>query len=532
MNWWKKIIVVSLILMVVCVCVVVMDCSAVSDTGRHINADKVYEKIGFWMLILSWAIYGSVVLIRKMKTKKTFLVVGIVIASFILAPVAIGFVKGFTEASRALNYYKQGVADYNKKEYGRAISGFSKAIELNSRSAKAYNARGLTYAKNGDIDRAVFDFDKAIELSPGNPNIYFNKGQSYVEAGKYGEAIVDYDEAIKYSPNDSDIYNARALAYAKNGKIDKAVIDLNKAIELNPRNYVFYYGRGIVYLTKGDYNKAISDYNKAIEINPKLSDAYFHRGLAYSSSGNYDRALDDMHKAESLGLKVDPDIMDKIKKASEHINTSSTPSIHYGIQEPKGNTMDLVPYIYKSFNFQFDIKYPAKWYASEEIGGAPSLYFTPQPIASTSDQYTVGVGFIYGLNYFLKQESPDSPFGKMAKDVFVVQDWSKAKQRIVESLKTQKAVSDLTQKDTTIAGQPALEVNFTKATTRAKGLFIKAGVHLLNITFEAPKDEYSNYEKIFDNMLVSFSFSKDFAFESEDAILDRKTQELMVEDRQ
>ena len=54
----------------------------------------------------------------------------------------------------------------NKGELDKAIADFSKAIEIDPKSAIAYNNRGWAYEGKKDYDRAIADYSKAIEIDP------------------------------------------------------------------------------------------------------------------------------------------------------------------------------------------------------------------------------------------------------------------------------------------------------------------------------------------------------------------------------
>jgi tetratricopeptide (TPR) repeat protein len=51
-------------------------------------------------------------------------------------------------------------------QYDKAISDYTKAIELNPKHADTYYSRGLAYNKMGQYDKAISDYTKAIELNP------------------------------------------------------------------------------------------------------------------------------------------------------------------------------------------------------------------------------------------------------------------------------------------------------------------------------------------------------------------------------
>ena len=48
---------------------------------------------------------------------------------------------------------------------------------------RAYSARGLVYYDRGDDDRAITDFSKAIELDSQNADAYNNRGMAYFRKG-------------------------------------------------------------------------------------------------------------------------------------------------------------------------------------------------------------------------------------------------------------------------------------------------------------------------------------------------------------
>jgi tetratricopeptide (TPR) repeat protein len=63
-------------------------------------------------------------------------------------------------------YTKRGSAHYEKAEYDRAISDFTKALKINSRSALAHSNLGWTYEAIGDEKRAIAHYRMALEIDP------------------------------------------------------------------------------------------------------------------------------------------------------------------------------------------------------------------------------------------------------------------------------------------------------------------------------------------------------------------------------
>ena len=79
--------------------------------------------------------------------------------------------------------------------------------------AEAYNDRGFSYYLKGDFERAISDFTRAIELRPNYPKAYNSRGVAYMQGG-YGAAksVPDFDRAIELKPDFRYAYINRANA--------------------------------------------------------------------------------------------------------------------------------------------------------------------------------------------------------------------------------------------------------------------------------------------------------------------------------
>ena len=73
-------------------------------------------------------------------------------------------------------------------------------IQNNSLNATAYINRGVAYADKHEYDRAITDYTKAIEIDPRDALAYFNRGNAYRDKGEYDRANADYTRAIEINP--------------------------------------------------------------------------------------------------------------------------------------------------------------------------------------------------------------------------------------------------------------------------------------------------------------------------------------------
>ena len=101
-----------------------------------------------------------------------------------------------------------------------AITGF--------RRANAYFA-----VKN--YGRAISDYSRAIEHSPRSPEIYYNRGITHEKAGKFIKAIEDYTHAVSVDPQYGKAYCNRASLLWSQGETKQALEDMKKAARLGIR---------------------------------------------------------------------------------------------------------------------------------------------------------------------------------------------------------------------------------------------------------------------------------------------------------
>ena len=98
----------------------------------------------------------------------------------------------------AMDFFLQGDYDYDTGNCTKAIAGYTKSIELNSKYPQAYNNRAYTYMRLRDYKSALPDLDKALALNPNYIQALMNRGDihNYYYAIDRQSAIADYEKVI------------------------------------------------------------------------------------------------------------------------------------------------------------------------------------------------------------------------------------------------------------------------------------------------------------------------------------------------
>jgi tetratricopeptide (TPR) repeat protein len=220
--------------------------------------------------------------------------------------------------------------------------------------AKAYSTRGSAYSEKARYSRAfklipadeyerlfdlaVKDHDEAIRLNPDSAEVYVNKGQAYYDRGwwdlvdhKDGKswfdvAAANFETATEKSPKDPHAFDMLGLTHEQNGESDKAIRDYTREMALDSfgrqRLADAYCIRGFHLQQEKHYAAAVVEYQKSIEFgiaddDSCPSDPYGALIAYYTSEMHlYDKAWDFVHQAQKLGRRIEPELVDKLKKNS------------------------------------------------------------------------------------------------------------------------------------------------------------------------------------------------------------------------
>jgi|GEM_PF-3913387 len=247
----------------------------------------------------------------------------------------------FAHNNRALAYFRLG-------EYDKAFSGYDKAIELKPDYAIAYANRGEVHlaqaispamanrivSSEGELaaplNKAISDFTKAIELDPSYVDAYYDRAVAYEQfilhydtpyaadvTDKYNKALDDLDKVLEIEPNYVMVYAEKGNLYYRYGSTEeewrKAIIEYNKALESEDLIVQkvakeglagVYASRARSYLQVGEIDKAHSDYAKAMELNPNQPLIITQAIMLGLCAGSYGELLEQVKQVVTDPLKL------------------------------------------------------------------------------------------------------------------------------------------------------------------------------------------------------------------------------------
>lgn len=96
---------------------------------------------------------------------------------------------------------------------------------------RAYNNRGVAYARAQDYQHALADYGKAISLNPNYEAFYQSRGKAQAELGQYQDALASFEKALAIRPSFMSALVNHALTLERMGRKGEALTELERACD-------------------------------------------------------------------------------------------------------------------------------------------------------------------------------------------------------------------------------------------------------------------------------------------------------------
>jgi len=162
---------------------------------------------------------------------------------------------------------------------------------------------GDQFMQQGRYLDAAQQYSKALKIDKRNPKLYQARVAAELSASKFKQASSDATKAIKFAPDDPYSYELRSRAYDALKQYKKEIVDLNKLLSMNPNNGAYLLQRAQTSIALKQMNDVIQDCNKAITMGldrNQLGNLYKMRSIAYKKLGKKQEAQQENTKYQSL----------------------------------------------------------------------------------------------------------------------------------------------------------------------------------------------------------------------------------------
>lgn len=201
-------------------------------------------------------------------------------------------------------YYYRARLMFTGKEYKKALSLASYAVEENKKYTEAYLLKAEIRLAMKDYNYALKELNDAEKTIPADKpdySLYKTRAKTKFELQDYKGAVTDWNVYIEANPKEEEALISRAAAKINSRDFTGAIVDLDDAVKISPKNPVIYNYRG---LAKGENKQVVEglkDIDYAIKLKFNYPAAYVNRAALKFASKDKRGACEDLEKADSLG---------------------------------------------------------------------------------------------------------------------------------------------------------------------------------------------------------------------------------------
>lgn len=223
------------------------------------------------------------------------------------------------KAPAIINY--NGWLFFIQEKYRLAYESFSRAIEIDSLYASAYNNRGsarylmqdVDEASTRDLKSAFSDYNMALKLDSTQEGVYRNMAYIKILLEEFEEALV-YLNKIKGS-KDPIVYLYLAKAERGLGNINSALKNYSEALTINKDLYQTRLERAEIYLQQKNWPAFNNDINYLENAPDEYKGATsFLDAKRWASKEAYSKAFDALKIADKLDFFENRDKVLELKK--------------------------------------------------------------------------------------------------------------------------------------------------------------------------------------------------------------------------
>lgn len=168
-------------------------------------------------------------------TRKSFLTL-IILLFFLLQA---GSWVSYAVTKEAKNLFLMGTKSMKNRQFDKAASYFSKALDESPDYKEAWYELGNTYFATGKYNKAMDNYYVALEIDPTYNKALKKIGSCFLKQNNFQMTAFKMEQAKEHYPNDPDIHFLLGQAYEGLKQRQKAMTSYSKARELQSEKYGF-----------------------------------------------------------------------------------------------------------------------------------------------------------------------------------------------------------------------------------------------------------------------------------------------------
>ena len=195
------------------------------------------------------------------------------------------------ESSAALDFTLANLL-FQRGELEDAAGHYEKALTKFPAFMRALKNLGMTHFRLGESKKAVTSFTKAIELGGEDGSLYGLLGHAYLRMDRPLAAESSFRKAILFEPDYTAWVEGLASAMLHQRNFDSAAALFDELIAKDRDKAVYWLAQADAYLGAGESEKAASNYELLRRMDKATPASLMNLGDIYLNMGLPDRSLD------------------------------------------------------------------------------------------------------------------------------------------------------------------------------------------------------------------------------------------------
>jgi len=151
-----------------------------------------------------------------------------------------------------------------------AMKYYNLSVDNFSNNPLVYNNRGMFFQQQKKYDKAISDFTKSLQLDPQYYFAYTNRGYTLLLRNQASAALNDFNSSLRINQQQPVVYGFRSTTHIALGNLRAALQDSQSVIKLEPQNFEAHADLGFVYFFMGNYPSCQREFQKALSLNQDL----------------------------------------------------------------------------------------------------------------------------------------------------------------------------------------------------------------------------------------------------------------------
>ena len=163
-------------------------------------------------------------------------------------------------AKRAQIIFEKAVAAHRAGHLDKALAGYAEAVELDPKSAQAYNNMGVALRAQGAFHTAVASYKRAIAIKSGDPGSHSNLGNALRTLGRHGEAEASHRQALALDENYLEARYNLGLVLKDQGLFEEGLACLREAVRRKADYVDAHWDLALALLMMGNLKEGFDEY--------------------------------------------------------------------------------------------------------------------------------------------------------------------------------------------------------------------------------------------------------------------------------